>query len=224
MRVKILLSLSLCLAASVAQANAGLTSAGVTPTTNQPAEEPTLAQVAPVAGTTNAVPGQAVAANAATNPGVANGAAGNAANVAPVAATRVAVPVPPPPPDPATLPVSVIRPLNKSTVDAAPERTVVPTKPVESNSSVVARAPREPREPTTTQAENAPPPRAPTVRPAPPATPRVETAARPIAESSPGEATPDAAASGVIFYTGSGLAGAIVLLSIGAFMRGRGEG
>ena len=144
MNSRILLLALCCALTPSAWAGAGLTSAGVdsTPVNNNSQNEPTLAQVAPVAN--QGQPGTVSAgANAAAPNPVAAGAAGAngpiAANAAadgsktPAATVAVAPTPPPPPPDPSTLPVSVIRPVNKSAdnpapqVDAEPVATV-PTK------------------------------------------------------------------------------------------------
>ena len=226
MKVRLLSVLICAAAASLAHANAGLTSAGVDPNANNPApQEPTLAQVAPVtptgtavgtaAGTTVGVPGTVVA-----TPGTTPGTGANAANAAPAPVTRVVTP--PPPLDPATLPVSVIRPINKAPdnntsaanaaatpspepgAQAAPvprEHVAVPS-PAKPNVANVAASPRG------LPQSNAGP------------TGRAESSARsappPVAEE-----PPDTASSNFIFYSGSGIAAFILLLSTAAFLRGR---
>jgi hypothetical protein len=148
MRLQILTLTIACLAAAPVWAGAGLTSAGVVPTpTNNQQDEPTLAQVAPTQGPsgttaagTNAagtvVPGTAsgTAAQAGTVAGP-GGTASGAATGGATAPARTLVATPPPPPDPATLPVSVMRPLNKAAADASapvdaavsPQQVRVPT-------------------------------------------------------------------------------------------------
>ncbi|HET7065324.1 MAG TPA: hypothetical protein VFI49_13720, partial [Rudaea sp.] len=114
MSSRILLLAACCALMPSAWAGAGLTSAGVDPTVgnNNAQQEPTLAQVAPVAnqgqgtastGVNAAVPNPAVAG--ANAPQTANGAADGAKTAA--APVVVAPAPPPPPPDPSTLPVSV---------------------------------------------------------------------------------------------------------------------
>jgi hypothetical protein len=217
------------LAASAAWGSAGLTSAGVDPGNNpgQP-EEPTLAQVAPTntvngavapGGTVVAAPGTTDAANPPSIAGNVPGGANATANGAPAAAPRVATP--PPPPDPATLPVSVIRPVNRASSSTPAPPLAQPTP-----DTVVARNPARAQEPrqaaTPSHLTTAGP--APTPRTQPASTP-APSRSEPIARAS--EPTPiepaDASSSSVIFYSGSGIAGAILLLSIGAFLRGRNE-
>jgi hypothetical protein len=213
------------LAAQAAWAHAGLTSAGVDPNANNPQpEEPTLAQVAPVDGTNAAANGVNSAA-AGVNPGTVGvagaptGVAGNAAAAAPVVSSRAVAP--PPPPDPATLPVSVIRPISKPS-GAADEAETGGV----SSMHAVNPGPARPHAPTS--AVPKPPvasPTAPPLRPMPlPTTPRVDSTTRALAEKPERpepEAVADTASSSFIFYSGSGLAGTILLLSAGAFMRAR---
>jgi hypothetical protein len=212
-------------AAQAAWAHAGLTSAGVDPNANNPQpDEPTIAQVAPV-DASNAAANGVNSAAAGVNPGTAGvagapaGVAGNAAATAPVVSSRAVAP--PPPPDPATLPVSVIRPLGKPSgaTDEAETGGV---------SSMHAANPGQARPHAPTQAVPKPPvavPAPPPARTLPlPATPRVDGTTRALGEKPERpepEAVADTASSSFIFYSGSGLAGAILLLSVGAFMRAR---
>ena len=216
-----------------AWAGAGLTSAGVdpTPVNNNAQNEPTLAQVAPVANQTGvagsgqnaAVPGAAVAgvagAAGANGPQAANAAADGSK---PTAAVVVAPVPPPPPPDPSTLPVSVIRPLNKSAEDAAPK--------AEAESRVTATTPRATRHVSTDDPPVEPVPapvRAPTPASARMQQPVPATRAEPArnavdasaAVKAPTSATADGSANGLVFYTGMGIAGIILALSFFGYMR-----
>jgi hypothetical protein len=215
-----------------AWAGAGLTSAGVDPTVgnNNAQDEPTLAQVAPTAnqsgivssGPNAAVPTSAVAGTAgaagANGPQAANAAADGSK---PAAAVAVAPAPPPPPPDPSTLPVSVIRPVNKS------GETATPKSDDESAATTMASKPGR-RVPADTPAEPTPvPARAPTPalarapQPAPAARaepPRTAVNAAP-ASTTPTSATADGSANGFVFYTGMGIAGIILALSFFGFMR-----
>jgi hypothetical protein len=212
-----------CLASSPLWAGAGLTSAGVDPNNqNTNPQEPTLAQVAPVQATNTPAASSGVTATAgAGTPSIAGAPVGNAAgNSASRTTTTTVATLPPPPPDPATLPVSVIRPLNKGAAADAPaprdtvassgesaisqhDRHPTPTpKPQASGASVAAAstAPSSPRMATaTTRADSVPHAR--------PDAPPVEEA--------------DASSGGFIFYAGLGIASVILLLSVGAFLRGR---
>ena len=222
-----------CFVATPAWASAGLTSAGVDPTANTTPEEPTLAQVAPVQSGTpgtvaSAIPGTiaggapvaAPAVNGAAGTAVNAAAAGNAANGGTGTTATAAVVTPPPPPDPSTLPVSVIHPLNH----AAGDQAAVPGSP-NAASAEEPTAPRERRPP-------APPTAVPASRPPVSAaltTPanrismaRSEPAPRAAAET-PAPDTVDTSSGNYVFYTGSGLAGVILLLSIGSFLRSRSE-
>jgi len=224
--------LALCLVAcGPVQASAGLTSVGVDPgQTNNAQAEPTLAQVAAqnaAAGVPTTVAGTVAApsaGNAAQQGAAGTGAAGTgpggaaAANAAP--APRVIVP--PPPPDPATLPVSVIRPLTKTpdaAAGAAPASAVAASEPMPASKSGDEG---HPVAATVKPRSGLPVPSAPTVstRPGPSAVPaRAEENTRATTEP---EVPADGSSSSVIFYTGTGLAAAIVLLSLGAFFRGGG--
>jgi hypothetical protein len=227
---RIVLLAGCCALMPSAWAGAGLTSAGVDPTAgnNNAPEEPTLAQVAPVAnqgqpgaasaGTNTPVLNPAVAGTASANgQQAANGAADGAKPAAPV----VVVPTPPPPPpDPSTLPVSVIKPLNKSaenapakadaestvTTMAKPSRHVAPDAPAEPMPAP-GRAPT----PATARAQQP----APAAR-AEPARTAADAAA---AIATPSSATADGSANGLVFYTGMGIAGIILALSFVGFMR-----
>ena len=216
-----------------AWAGAGLTSAGVdpTPVNNNAQDEPTLAQVAPVANQTGvvgsgpnaAVPNPAVAGTAgaagANGPQAANAAAdGSKAGSAPVAVVPAP---PPPPPDPSTLPVSVIRPLNKSAETVAPK--------AEAESATTTVAPRQGRRtPSDAPVEQMPaqaraPTPAPARAPQPAPTARAEPP-RPAANATPATTTPtsataDGSANGLVFYTGMGIAGIILALSFFGYMR-----
>jgi hypothetical protein len=215
-----------------AWAGAGLTSAGVDPTVgnNNAQQEPTLAQVAPVAnqgqpgavnaGVNAAVPNPAVAGAAGANaPQNANGAAdGSKTAAAPVV---VAPAPPPPPPDPSTLPVSVIKPLNKSA------ENVPPKADAESAVTTMAKPARHvptdaPAEPMPAQVRAPTPVPARVQQPAPAA--RAEPArtaadATTAAAVTPTSATADGSANGLVFYTGMGIAGIILALSLVGFMR-----
>ena len=227
MRSRILLLAACCSLTPSAWAGAGLTSAGVDPTAgnNNAQNEPTLAQVAPTANQGQSGTANAAANNAVPNSVVAGANGANAANGAADGSRAAAAPVavvptpPPPPPDPSTLPVSVIKPLNKSAENAPPPRadaesTVTTTaKP----RHVAADMPAQPA---------AAPVRAPTPaptriqQPAPAARtePRsaVDSAA---AATAPAAATADGSANGFVFYTGMGIAGIILALSFAGYMR-----
>jgi hypothetical protein len=228
------LLLCLCFVATPIWASAGLTSAGVDPNTNTTQNDPTLAQVAPVqngtVGTTaSAVPGTIAGGAPVAVPGaangaagtVANGAAGNAANGNAATTATTAVVQPPPPADPSTLPVSVIHPLNHAAGD--PAAAVNPATVTTSTDETVT--PRERRPPA--------PAAVPASRPfvnASPTTPanRINAAqsrAEPArtAADAPAEETVDTSSGSYVFYTGTGLAGVILLLSIGSFLRSRNE-
>jgi hypothetical protein len=232
MRPQILMLTIACLSATPAWASAGLTSAGVdpNPTNNQPTE-PTLAQVAPVTpqGTTGTTGTSAttvtpgvISATAGQNGAAASGATNGAANGAAVAPVIVA---PPPPPDPATLPVSVIRPVNK-----APSEPVGETATVRTDSAVSAQQPRAakmsatPRAAaTTTEATSSSPAPSPASlrTSAASVAPRADAAAHPASETAPEEPA-NTGSTGFIFYVGVGIAAIILLLSLGAFFRGGG--
>jgi hypothetical protein len=225
-----LLALALgCTGVALAWANAGLTSAGVNQPENNPQDEPTLAQVAPIqnaagngqAATPGGVPGTNSSGAGQPGGGAGSGASSaEAVNRAP-AATPAPAP-PPPPPDPSKLPVSVIRPVNKApseplaeTATPAPVQSMPPPHRAETRSA----APHG--------SEASAPPAVPT--PAPPlrragtAPARTEDAPRPIAEPTATEGAADTGSSGFIFYTGIGTAAAILLLSLAAFFRGGSE-
>lgn len=219
-----------CALAARAWGNAGLTSAGVDPTVgnNAAQNEPTLAQVAPVAN--QGQPG----ANAGTSAGVvlpatgagaqgaaaanaqhpANGAAPDASKTAATAAAAAPAP-PPPPPDPSTLPVSVIRPLNKAP-ESAPPPPADTVSPVASKTKPTRQPPANaPAEPKATPA----PPRVTPPAPVRTDTARstADTAAKPSAAAT--SATADGSENGYVFYTGVGIAAIILALSFFGFMR-----
>jgi len=232
MRPQILILTIACLATTPAWAGAGLTSAGVdpTPTNNQPAE-PTLAQVAPqgTQGTTGTsaatvTPGVATTVQAGTTS--ATGVAGT--NGTPIGGAAPAVIVtPPPPPDPATLPVSVIRPVNKAATD--PAAAVATARAGDDTSaSPQARAQKMPLAPRAGATSPAAAPSSSSSSPASlrtsaaTAPQRPEAAVHPASETTPEEPA-DAGSSGFIFYAGVGIAAIILLLSLGAFFRGGGS-
>ncbi len=232
MMIARILLLAICFSLTPsAWAGATLTSAGVDPTVgnNNAQQEPTLAQVAPMSN--QGQPGGT--ANAAANTGVPNpvvagvaGASGtNAATGAdgskPAAATVAVAPAPPPPPpDPSTLPVSVIKPLNKSAENAPPRADADsavttmtrPTRPVATDA---------PAEPKPAQVRAPTPASARIQQPAPAA--RTEAArAGPdaaAAATTPTSATADGSSNGFVFYTGMAVAGIILALSFFGFMR-----
>ena len=227
MRLQILTLTIGCLGAASTLASTGLTSAGIEPTpTSTQQDEPTLAQVAPVQGTTGTsaagtvTPGTSsgTAAQSGTIAAAGTAAGANAAAPAPVT-TRVVVALPPP--DPATLPVSVIRPINKTGTDS-PAATDGPDP-----ATVSAQQPRVPPPSTTparpppTSASSTPLP-ATGVRPPPAGTSARPDAAVRTAAETPVEDAADASSSGFIFYTGIGIAATILLLSLAAFFRGGG--
>lgn len=210
-------------AADAAWAHAGLTSAGVDPNANNPQpEEPTLAQVAPVNGANAAAANGVNNAAAGVNPGAAGvpgtvaGVTGNGTAAPPAVSSR-AVP-PPPPPDPSTLPVSVIRPLNKpsgAVDEAGAVSNVHPAKPGPERQHAASAAAQKPP-----IANPTPPPPRPTPLPS---TPRADSTTRALADKpqrEPDEVA-DTASSSFIFYSGTGIAGTILLLSAGAFVRAR---
>jgi hypothetical protein len=230
------LALTACLiVCGPVQASAGLTSVGVDPgQTNNPQADPTLAQVAAAQNTAataaNAVPGTVVVpvagapgaqAGAAGGAGTAGSGPGGAAAGSAAAAPAPRIVVPPPPPDPATLPVSVIRPLSKTQESATPSGASVAAAPE------TALAPKsgdevQPGATNTKPRSGLPVPSARTLSAragSPPAPSRAEAAARATPEP---EVPADGSSSSVIFYSGTGLAAAIVLLSLGAFFRGGG--
>ncbi|HEY2396041.1 MAG TPA: hypothetical protein VGH81_08720 [Rudaea sp.] len=231
MRPQILMLTIACLAATPAWAGAGLTSAGVDPTStnNQPAE-PTLAQVAPqgtqgttgtsAATVTPGVNSATAAQGGAAVTGVGNGAA-NGAAVVPVIVT------PPPPPDPATLPVSVIRPVSKAATDSLTDTATGRAGVDSSVSPLQPRAQKMPAAPrpgaTTAGAPSSPPASSPaSLRTSATAVaPRADAAVRPASETTPEEPA-NAGSSGFIFYSGVGIAAIILLLSLAAFFRGGG--
>jgi hypothetical protein len=233
MRPQILILTIACLATTPAWAGAGLTSAGVdpTPTNNQPAE-PTLAQVAPqgTQGTTGTpagtvTPGVAPTVQAGTTS--TTGAAGT--NATPIGGAAPAVIVaPPPPPDPATLPVSVIRPVNKAAPDPAAAAATARAGDDTSASPQQALAHKMPLAPRPGATTPAAPPSLPSSSPASlhtsaaTATSRPDATVRPASETAPEEPA-DASSSGFIFYAGVGIAAIILLLSLGAFFRGGGS-
>jgi hypothetical protein len=237
MRLQILTLTITCLAAAPVWAGAGLTSAGVDPTpTNNQQDEPTLAQVAPTQGTSGTtaagtsaagtvVPGtpSGTAAQAGTVTGPGGPAAGTSTGSA-AAPAKTLVATPPPPPDPATLPVSVIRPLNKDATNAPAPTAADASAPVDT-----AVSPQQARVPT------------PSATPARPvATPPAQsitagglraaaTSPSPHADAAthnpvetPADEPADTSSSGFIFYTGVGIAATILLLSFAAFFRGGG--
>jgi len=227
MSSRILLLAACCALMPSAWAGTGLTSAGVDPGGNNvPQNEPTLAQVAPVANQNQAGNVSAGQNAAGANPGTA-GASGTNAAGAGAEASRTAAPVavapppPPPPPDPSTLPVSVIRPVNK------PAESTTPKAEAESVVSTTTRPPRQapndPRaEPMPAQVRTPPTPAPARVPPSAPAT-RTEPARTAVdvaaANSTPTSATADGSANGLVFYTGMGLAGIILALSFVGYMR-----
>lgn len=227
------LALTVCLiVCGPVQASAGLTSVGVDPGQNNNAQaEPTLAQVAAqntaagvpttVAGTVAPLAGNAAQQGATGTAGAAGTGPGGAA-AANAAAPAPRIVVPPPPPDPATLPVSVIRPLTRTPETAAPA-TPAPGATA-SEPMPAAKAGDEGRAAAASVKPRSglPVPSAATVstRPSPStAPPRADENARTTPEP---EVPADGSSSSVIFYTGTGLAAAIVLLSLGAFFRGGG--
>jgi hypothetical protein len=228
MNARILLLAACCSLTPSAWAGAGLTSAGVDPTVgnNNAQQEPTLAQVAPVSnqgqpgGTANAaantaVPNPAVAGAAgASGPNAADGSKSAAAPVA------VAPAPPPPPPDPSTLPVSVIRPLNKSAENAPPrsdaDSTV--TTMAKPTRQVATDAPAEPK-PAQVRAPTPASPRMQQPVPAARAEPARASADAAAAATTPTSATADGSTNGLVFYTGMGIAGIILALSFFGFMR-----
>jgi len=228
---RILLLAACCCLMPSAWAGVGLTSAGADPTAgnNNGQEEPTLAQVAPTANQGQSGSANAAANSAAPNPvvaGVAGASGPNAANGAAdgaktAAATVAVAPAPPPPPpDPSTLPVSVIKPLNKSAENATPKADADSavtslTKPTRQVATDMPAGPMPApvRAPTPTSTR--------TQQPAPAA--RTEPA-RAAADASaavtpPTSATADGSANGFVFYTGTGLAGIILALSFFGYMR-----
>jgi len=225
---RILLLAACCALTPSAWAGAGLTSAGVDPTAgnNNVPQEPTLAQVAPVA--TQGQPGAASAGSNSPvlNPGVAGANAAQTATGAADGAKTAAAPVvvvptpPPPPPDPSTLPVSVIKPLNKTAENAPPkadaESTVTtmakPTRSVSPNAAAEP-VPAQVRAPAPVPARVQQP--VPAAR-AEPAHSGVDAAA---ANAAPPSATADGSANGFVFYTGAGIAAIILALSFAGFMR-----
>lgn len=228
MSSRILLLVACCAFMPSAWAGAGLTSAGVDTSGNNNAQnEPTLAQVAPVAnqgqpgtisaGANAAAPNPATAAGAQAGAGGPHAATGAADGSKPAVATVVAPAPPPPPPDPSTLPVSVIRPLNKAAENAAPKADAVSTV------TAAAQPIRHPPAEGPTEAAAAPPPPAPARAPQPPP-PRVEPTARTAGDvaaaiTTPTSATADGSANGYVFYTGMGIAGIILALSFVGYMR-----
>jgi len=235
MRLKILTLTIACLAAAPVWAGAGLTSAGADPTpNNNQQDEPTLAQVAPTQGTTgttaagtsaagNVVPGTAsgTAAQAGTVTGPGGTAAGASTGSA-AAPAKLLVATPPPPPDPATLPVSVIRPLNKDATNA-------PAAADDSASVDTAVSPQQVRVPTPS-ATPAKPVAMPPVHSMPSGGLRAAAtspsshadAATHTPAEMPADEPADASSSSFIFYAGIGIAAAILLLSFAAFFRGGG--
>jgi hypothetical protein len=231
MRLQILTLTIACLGAAPVWAGAGLTSAGVDPTpANNQQDEPTLAQVAPTQGTTGTnaagtsaagtvVPGSGTAAPQAGTVSGPGGTASGASSGAATAPVKALVATPPPPPDPATLPVSVIRPLNKPATDApaaadasAPADTAVSPQQARVASPSVAAARPSATLPAQSMASGGLRAGA-TSTPPPAARAPAETAA---------EGPADASSSGFIFYTGIGIAAMILLLSLAAFFRGGG--
>ena len=228
---RILLLAACCAFMPSAWAGAGLTSAGVdpTPVNNNAQDEPTLAQVAPTAnqtgvvssGSNAAVPNAAVAGTV----GAAGANGAQAANAAAdgsktVAAVAVAPAPPPPPPDPSTLPVSVIRPVNKAAENALPK--------AEAESAVTTTTPKPPRRIQTDASgeSTSTPVRAPATastraaQPAPAALSRGAAAVNAVpATAAPTSATADGSANGFVFYTGMGIAGIILALSFFGYMR-----
>jgi hypothetical protein len=223
---KLALALACCSLAGSACASVGLTSATAETPQNNNQGEPTLSQVAPTQAGQAGNPSTGVAGGAAgTTGGVAGTVAepGSGANGAANPAAGVARPAPPPPPDPATLPVSVIKPVVRAatpekTPEPGPENAPAPGESVRQSRAPVAAA--EPK-PVSDAAPVAAPPRP---RPSLAEPVARDADARPVAkvESAPEEPA-DASASSVIFYSGTGLAAAIMLLSFGAFARGNAE-
>lgn len=226
---RIIVLATCCALAARAWAGAGLTSAGVDPTVGNNAQaEPTLAQVAPVTnqqgqpggGTSAGVvlpatgAGGAAQAGGAAGQRAASGAAGDASK--PATPVVVAPAPPPPPPDPSTLPVSVIRPLNKTPESAPPPAA----ESVSTSTASKTKPTRQPlaSEPAEPVAARPPPPRVVQAAPARADTTRAagDTPATPAAANS---ATADGSANGYVFYTGVGIAGIILALSFAGFMR-----
>jgi hypothetical protein len=220
-----------CAASATALAGAGLTSAGVDQTQNVPQQEPTLAQVEPMAPgaatQTQSTQTTATATNAINAGGVAGVVNANNAQETsqevPRAAAAAAVVVPPPPPDPATLPVSVLHPLNKAgmpQVDAATPDSV-------STQTSTARPVTQSGNPPATRRSLAATARTPvaTSRAVPSTSMRLEptrvaapAGTAPIAES--GTAAESEGSSGsTIFYSGIGITGLILAISFGLFRR-----
>jgi hypothetical protein len=230
MRLQILTLTIGCLGAASALAGTGLTSAGIDPTpTNNQQDEPTLAQVAPVQGTTGTNAAGTVTPGASSGTAVQSGtiaaagtaAGGNPANVAVVVPVVTKVVTPPPPPDPATLPVSVIRPINKTGTDS-PAATVAPDPATTSAQQPrVSQPSTTPARPPATTASSTPLPATGTRPPPAGTSARPDAAVRTAAETPAEDAA--ASSSGFIFYTGIGIAATILLLSLAAFFRGGGE-
>ena len=243
----LMLGVSLVLAVP-AWAGAGLTSAGVDPNVNNNAaqNEPTLAQVAPVQNGASGATGT-VSAPAANSPGgavpnIAGAAGSNPANPNDPHATggtAVAAPPappapPPPPPDPSTLPVSVIRPVNKP---AAAETTAPGQNPPGTETAGASASNEKSARRASAPTSSTPPP-SPTNTPAPtPASPprnlptgnaRTEGAqltgekSVPAAAVTTPGATADGSANGYVFYMGSAIAGIILALAFASFLRGGG--
>lgn len=233
MRPQILILTIACLATTPAWAAAGLTSAGVdpTPTNNQPAE-PTLAQVAPqgTQGTTGTSAGTVTPGVAPTvQPGTTSATGVAGANGTPIGGAAPAVIVtPPPPPDPATLPVSVIRPVNKAATDPAAAAATAragddtAASPQQTRTQKLPLAPRPGATTPATPPSPASSSPASLRTPAATAAPRPDATVRPASDTAP-EAPADASSSGFIFYAGVGIAAIILLLSLGAFFRGGGS-
>jgi len=226
---------------AAALGSTGLTSAGVDPNANNNAaqNEPTLAQVAPAQnGASGATAGNAAAPAGAT-PNIA-GAAGStpggpkadphAAGGVPVAAAPPPPAPPPPPPDPSTLPVSVIRPVNKA--PAADATTPAPAQ--NAPNSDISAVPTDKAQ----RRASAPPPQPATNTPAAP--PAGRNAATGNARTDTGQltsdkavpaaaatttpgATADGSANGYVFYMGSAIAGIILVLAFASFLRGGGS-
>jgi hypothetical protein len=121
------------------------------------------------------------------------------------------------------LPVSVIKPLNKSAENVPPKADAESTVSTVTTMAKPARhVPTDvPAEPMPAQARAPTPAPARVQQPAPatraePARSAVDTTA---ANATPTSATADGSANGLVFYTGMGIAGIILGLSFVGFMR-----
>jgi len=116
----------------------------------------------------------------------------------------------------------VIRPINKAPDDAS-TGTTASTSATPGGAPVSTATPREktavPAAAKTPVTNTAPPPRLPAPNAA--VAVRPDPGTRAAAPPAPGDATPDASSSNFIFYSGSGIAAFILLLSAAAFVRSR---